>query len=182
MTFNINTPTKITFIRVLAIPFLMWMISYGPGNTVCSIIALVIFLAGSFTDWLDGFLARKNNQITNLGKFADQLADKAFISSALCVLVYTQQVSFWLLALILFRDTAVSGIRMLAASKGDVIPANFWGKSKTVVQMVYVTAVLLGASVGWPNSLTLTVFAWITAFMTVMSGLTYFKGATKYLS
>ena len=182
MKLNINTPTKITLLRVLIIPLLMWMIALGAINTVFSIIALVIFLAGSFTDWLDGHLARKNNEITNLGKFADQLADKAFISSALCVLVYTNQVSFWLLALILFRDTAVSGIRMLASSKGDVIPANIWGKSKTVVQMVYVTAVLLGASFGWPNALTLTIFAWITAFMTIMSGLTYFKGADKYLS
>ncbi len=182
MKFEINTPTKITFIRVLAIPFLMWLIALGVNNTFYAIIALIIFLGGSFTDWLDGHLARKNHQITTLGKFADQLADKAFISSALCVLVYTQQVSFWLLALILFRDTAVSGIRMLASSKGDVIPANFWGKSKTVVQMVYVTAVLIANPFGWPNPLVLTVFAWITAFMTVMSGLTYFKGAEKYLS
>ena len=179
---KINTPTKITLLRVLVIPLLMWMIALGQNNPVFSIIALVIFLGGSFTDWLDGYLARKNNEITNLGKFADQLADKAFISSTLCVLVYTGQVSFWLLALILFRDTAVSGIRMLASSKGEVIAANIWGKSKTVVQMVYITAVLLGASFRWPNSLTITLFAWIVAFMTIMSGITYFKGSEKYLS
>ena len=126
-------------------------------------------------------MARKHNQITNLGKFMDQLADKAFISGTLCALVWNHQVSFWLLAIIIIRDTAVSGVRMLAASKGEVIAANLLGKSKTAVQMVYIAVVLVSVTINWPNELVLTIFAWTVGIITVLSGLTYFKGSAKYL-
>ena len=122
---TLNTPTKITLIRVLAIPFLMWLIILSQNNGFFGTISLVLFIAGSLTDWLDGYLARKNNQITNLGKFMDQLADKAFISGTMCALVWTHQVSYWLLAIVIIRDTAVSGIRMLAASKGKLLQLIF---------------------------------------------------------
>jgi len=176
-----NTPTRITLIRVAAIPFLMWLILLAKDNAIYGLISLFVFIAGSLTDWLDGYLARKNNQITNLGKFLDQLADKAFISGTLCALVWNHQVSLWLLAIIIIRDTAVSGIRMLAASKGEVIAANFFGKSKTAVQMVYIAVVLISVASNWPNQLVLTLFAWVVGIITILSGLTYFKGSEKYL-
>ncbi|MFP4460827.1 MAG: CDP-diacylglycerol--glycerol-3-phosphate 3-phosphatidyltransferase [Thermotogota bacterium] len=178
---QLNIPTRITLIRVLTIPFLMWLILLSKDNSIYGLISVFVFIAGSLTDWLDGYLARKHNQITNLGKFMDQLADKAFISGALCVLVWNHQVSFWLLAIIIIRDTAVSGIRMLAASKGEVIAANFLGKSKTAVQMVYIAVVLVSFAANWTNELMLTLFAWAVGIITVISGLTYFKGAEKYL-
>src|SRR6056297_2845878 len=178
---RLNTPTRITLIRVMAIPFLMWLVLLSKDNAFYGIFSLTLFIGGSFTDWLDGYLARRNNQITNLGKFIDQLADKAFISGTLCALVWNHQVSLWLLAIVIIRDTAVSGIRMLAASKGEVIAANFFGKSKTAVQMVYITVVLFSGAFNWPNPIVLTVFAWIVGIITVISGLTYFKGSEKYL-
>ncbi len=178
---RLNIPTRITLIRVLAIPFLMWLVLLSKENSFFGIISLIVFIGGSFTDWLDGYLARRNNQITNIGKFMDQLADKAFISGTLCALVWNQQVSLWLLAIIIIRDTAVSGIRMLAATEGEVISANIFGKSKTAVQMVYITAVLFSVAFNWPNQIVLTVFAWIVGIITVISGLTYFKGSERYL-
>jgi len=178
---KLNIPTRITLIRVLTIPFLMWLVLLSKENSVYGLIALFVFIAGSFTDWLDGYLARKHNQITNLGKFMDQLADKAFISGTLCALVWNHQVSFWLLAIIIIRDTAVSGVRMLAASKGEVIAANLLGKSKTAVQMVYIAVVLVSVTINWPNEWVLTIFAWTVGIITVLSGLTYFKGSAKYL-
>src|SRR6056297_1556655 len=181
MDMQLNTPTRITLIRVAAIPFLMWLILLSKDNAVFGLISLFVFIAGSLTDWLDGYLARKNDQITNLGKFMDQLADKAFISGTLCVMVWNHQVSFWLLAIIIIRDTAVSGIRMLAASKGEVIAANLLGKSKTAVQMVYIAVVLVSVAAGWPHQVVLTIFAWLVGILTVISGLTYFKGFGKYL-
>jgi len=181
MDMTLNTPTKITLIRVLAIPFLMWLIILSQNNGFFGTISLVLFIAGSLTDWLDGYLARKNNQITNLGKFMDQLADKAFISGTMCALVWTHQVSYWLLAIVIIRDTAVSGIRMLAASKGEVVAANFFGKCKTTVQMVYLGLVIFSTAVQWPGPIVLTVLAWVVGIITVLSGLTYFKGSQKYL-
>src|SRR6056297_3585065 len=181
MDMQLNTPTRITLIRVAMIPFLMWLILLSQDNTVYGLIALFVFIAGSLTDWLDGYLARKNDQITNLGKFLDQLADKAFISGTLCALVWNHEVSFWLLAIIIIRDTAVSGIRMLAASKGEVIAANFMGKSKTAVQMVYIVVVLVSIVANWPHPIILTLFAWVVGIITILSGLTYFKGSEKYL-
>ena len=83
---RLNTPTRITLIRVATIPFLMWLILLAKDNAIYGLISLFVFVAGSLTDWLDGYLARKNNQITNLGKFLDQLADKAFISGTMCAL------------------------------------------------------------------------------------------------
>jgi len=178
---RINIPTRITLIRVAAIPLLMWMIQLSPDRQIFAILALLIFIGGSLTDWLDGYLARKNDDITTLGKFFDQLADKAFIAGALCVLVWNHEVSFWLLAIIIIRDTAVSGIRMLAASNNEVIPANIWGKTKTVAQMVYVSAVLINVAFNWPAQWLRLGFAWIVAILTVVSGITYFKGFSRYL-
>ncbi len=178
---KLNTPTKITLIRVALIPFLMWMILIAGENTLLGILTLALFIGGAFTDWLDGYLARKNDQVTNLGKFTDQLADKAFISGIMCALVWNHEVSLWLLALIIIRDTAVSGVRMLAASKGEVIAANIFGKSKTAVQMVYLGTVLFSMAFKWPSQTVLAVFAWIVAIITLISGMTYFKNFSKYL-
>lgn len=178
---KLNTPTKITLIRVMLIPFLMWMILIARESTLLGILTLALFIGGAFTDWLDGYLARKNDQVTNLGKFTDQLADKAFVSGIMCALVWNHEVSLWLLALIIIRDTAVSGVRMLAASKGEVIAANIFGKSKTAVQMVYLGTVLFSIAFKWPDPTILWVFAWIVAIITLISGMTYFKNFNKYL-
>lgn len=178
---KINTATRITFIRIFTIPFLMLFISLSRNSFFWANISFAVFILGSATDWLDGYIARKKNQITNLGKFADQLADKAFVTGILCVLVSTNDVSFWLLALIVIRDISVNGVRMLAASTGKVIAANYWGKWKTVSQLVYIGTVLINIGYGWPNSLTLLLISLSVAFMTIVSGITYFKGIKDFL-
>jgi len=159
----------------------MWFTSMGTGNDIYSILALVFFVIGSLTDWVDGYVARKFNQISTLGKFIDQLADKAFITAVMIVFVWNHQMSFWLLAVIIFRDTAVSGIRMLAASKGKVIPANYWGKTKTVIQMAYVIVILANNVFGIFQPMVIDILSWITGIITVISGMTYFKGSGEYL-
>ena len=130
-----NLANKLTMIRIFLVPvFLIFItvkdIPYG------SIIATVIFIIASLTDQLDGHIARSRNQITNFGKFMDPLADKLLVTAALVSLVELKLVAGWAVVIILAREFAVSGLRTLAASDGIVIAASWWGKIKTVTQMI----------------------------------------------
>ncbi len=98
----------------------------------------IVFVAASLTDTLDGYLARKNNEITVFGKFMDPLADKLLVCSALICLCYLREMPYWVVIIIVGRDFIISGFRLVAAERGIVIAANMWGKVKTVVQMVTV--------------------------------------------
>ena len=164
-----NLPTKITFTRIIAIVLMLitlFVLSVIPGwrtielgNTGINLVFLIIFVffaLASFTDYLDGHLARKNNQVTDLGKFLDPVADKLLINSIVIFLVAPSvfapyipgelhQVSFsvWCAIILVARDIVVDALRFIAANKGKVIAANIFGKLKTVLEMVAIGAVLL---------------------------------------
>ena len=141
-----NLANKLTMIRIFLVPvFLIFItvkdIPYG------SIIATVVFIIASLTDQLDGHIARSRNQITNFGKFMDPLADKLLVTAALVSLVELKLVPGWAVVVILAREFAVSGLRTLAASDGIVIAASWWGKIKTVTQMVAILLLLIKVNI-----------------------------------
>lgn len=129
-----NLPNKITVFRVCMIPvFLVFMLI--PGIPAGKYLAAIIFSVAAASDFLDGYLARKNNLVTDFGKFMDPLADKLLVCSALICFVETNQVPAWIVILIIGREFIISGFRLIAADNHIVIAANYWGKIKTVVQM-----------------------------------------------
>ena len=137
-----NLANKLTVMRIILVPiFLIFIavkqIPYG------SLIATVIFIVASLTDKLDGYIARSRNQITNFGKFMDPLADKLLVTSALISLVEMQLIPGYMTVIIIAREFAVTGLRTIAASEGKVIAASWYGKLKTVTQMVAIILLLL---------------------------------------
>ena len=184
-----NLANKLTMIRIFLVPvFLVFItvkdIPYG------SIIATVIFIIASLTDQLDGYIARSRNQITNFGKFMDPLADKLLVTAALVSLVELKLVAGWAVVIILAREFAVSGLRTLAASDGIVIAASWWGKIKTVIQMIAILLLLLKVNINTSanaisfvnnNSFLSGFFTYvpetimfIAVLITIISGIDYF--------
>ena len=136
-----NLPNKLTMLRVLLVPVFMVFAAfsrYGTAeyNPTFMLVAGVIFTVASITDFLDGYIARKNHMVTDFGKFMDPLADKCLTTAAFIYMVADGVCSPVVLAIILFREFAVAGVRMIAAESGTVIAANMWGKVKTVLQML----------------------------------------------
>lgn len=147
-----NLPNKITVARMLLIP-IMIIIPYLELNdilfgsvTIGKFITLIIFLIASFTDFLDGYIARKNNLVTTFGKFLDPIADKLLVLSAMIMLVEDGIIPAWIPIIIAAREFIVSGIRMLAAGDGKVIAASWYGKVKTVSQMVAIGLAFLSTN------------------------------------
>ncbi len=143
-----NLPNRITIFRIVLIPFMMIVPLFNIqapffGINVGNLIILAIFLIASFTDFVDGYLARKNNQVTNFGKFLDPIADKLLVLTALIMLVETGIIPAWIPIIVIAREFLVSGIRMLAAGEGTVIAASMLGKIKTVSQMVAISLALI---------------------------------------
>ena len=139
-----NLPNKITLCRIILIPFMMIVPLFGIKSTLLGInvgnlISLAIFLIASFTDYLDGHIARKNNLVTNFGKFLDPIADKLLVLTALIMFVEVGKLPAWIPVVIAAREFMVSGIRMLAAGEGNVIAASMLGKVKTVSQMIAIS-------------------------------------------
>lgn len=170
-----NLPNKLTVARVIAVPFFIAAYLFG-----CYIAAFVIFIAASFTDLLDGKIARKYHLVTNFGKIMDPLADKILVYSAFCLMVENGMIPGWMLIVILSREFAVAGMRTVAASEGIVIAAGMSGKIKTVLQMIAVPLLLLLPVVsGWlpeavqPFSYVSYGFLWASLVMTVYSGVKY---------
>ena len=144
-----NLPNKLTIFRIILVP-IMVIISYISlnktffGISIISWLLVLIFAIASYTDHLDGELARKNHQITTFGKFADPLADKILVLSAMLILVENGKLPAWIPIIVLVREFIVSGYRLVAVEKGGkVIPANIWGKIKTVTQMVWIILMFL---------------------------------------
>lgn len=148
-----NLANKLTLIRIFLVPiFLIFLIAKGiPYGTF---IATFIFILASLTDKLDGYIARSRNQITNFGKFMDPLADKLLVTAALISLVELQIVPAWAAIIIIAREFAVSGLRSIAAAQGKVIAASWWGKIKTVIQIVAIILLLLQVNIGSSEYLT----------------------------
>ena len=186
-----NLPNKLTILRVIMIPFFVFFLLSGVGGSASKWIALVIFAAASITDTLDGYIARRDNLITDFGKFLDPLADKFMIFGALLsILVMSPNYSgifVWVTAIIMFRELAVTSLRLVVVgSSGKVIAANMSGKIKTVSQIagvifMIIEPVTLNLLAFWPDDLLSYISMAIMTFTTLWSGLSYFKGCVQYI-
>lgn len=170
-----NLPNKLTVLRVLLIPVFV-AFAFIPG-ILWDVLALLVFWIASFTDFLDGNIARKRGIVTNFGKFMDPLADKLLVTAALSVLAMEKTSYIWVLFIITLREYIVAGVRMVAAEGGKVIAASMWGKVKTVVQMVVISIGLFPINIGQHFAIgavsVLDILMWATAALTVVSGWDY---------
>lgn len=181
-----NLPNKITISRIILIPiFVVVMLLQieewgeitilGATMPVTHLIGALIFIIAATTDWIDGYYARKLNQVTNMGKFLDPLADKLLVSAALIVLVELQMAPSWIVIIIISREFAVTGLRLVLAGEGEVVAANMLGKIKTWAQIVAISALLLHNIFFEMFSFPFDDLAlWVALFFTVWSGLDYF--------
>lgn len=194
-----NLPNKLTIFRIILVPIMVIIPFLGIDGRVAGIpiewlIIDVVFIIASLTDKLDGYLARKNNQVTAFGKFLDPLADKILVLAAMMMLVEMQKLPAWIPIIVLAREFMVSGYRLIAVEKGgEVIAASKWGKLKTVTQMIAIVLALLdlnafgecftGVLQGGDLILNLivTIMMIIQVIATIFSGTDYMKGAKKYI-
>lgn len=170
-----NLPNKLTIFRVILIPFFLIFLlipelPFLPSAQWGSWIALAIFVIASFTDMLDGKIARKYNLITDFGKFMDPLADKLLVCSALIALIELGRIPAWMVIIIIAREFIISGFRLIAVDKGVVIAASYWGKFKTVFQMVAVCLLIVDIPV---LRMVTPVILWIAVLLTIVSLVDY---------
>ena len=174
-----NLPNKLTVLRVLLIPVFV-AFAFIPG-ILWDVLALLVFWIASFTDFLDGNIARKRGIVTNFGKFMDPLADKLLVTAALSVLAMENKSYIWVLFIITLREYIVAGVRMVAAEGGKVIAASMWGKVKTVTQFVAILVILaLEQAIVWfslPASLRIIgdICFYVCVLATIVSGIIYLK-------
>jgi CDP-diacylglycerol--glycerol-3-phosphate 3-phosphatidyltransferase len=161
MLSSITLPTWITLARLGAIPLILW--GLAQGSLTGRWVALVAFGVGSLTDWLDGYLARRLHQTSDLGKFLDPLVDKLLVMAPLLALLEQSRIPAWGVFLLLGREITIAGWRV---SQTQISGANLWGKAKTVTQMAALV-VLMGE---WPGGIPLF---WVAVVLTLISGLTY---------
>lgn len=161
-----NLANKLTLLRVLMIPAFLGVLYWGGPNS--EYIALAIFVIASLTDFLDGYIARSRNLVTDFGKFMDPLADKVLVTTAMLWFVQTGVMPAWAVAIVIFREFAISGIRLIAAERGRVIAAAWSGKIKTAATMVFLMLMFLPLP-GWVD----TLGVWVIVVTTVYSGLEY---------
>lgn len=185
-----NLPNKLTVLRMVLVPFFVFFLlaSFVPYNMA---IALVIFVIASLTDWIDGYIARKRNLITDFGKFLDPLADKALVISALVCFVELGFTESFVVIIIVMRELLVTSLRLLANGRDNaVIAAGFSGKVKTVLQMVAICAILFMHSLnfiipdlisGFPIILIGKILMYLACAMTVYSGIEYLFIYGKYI-
>ena len=166
-----NTPNKLTIARKIIVPFLVIFLLTGWGGEANRYISLTLFVVASVTDWFDGYLARKNNLVTNFGKFMDPLADKLLVCSAMICMIDLKRLSAWFVIIIIAREFIISGFRLIAAENGIVIAANYWGKFKTASQMIMIILLILhfdGIFVILEQ-----IFIWLSLALTIISLITY---------
>ncbi|HIS25441.1 MAG TPA: CDP-diacylglycerol--glycerol-3-phosphate 3-phosphatidyltransferase [Candidatus Pullilachnospira intestinigallinarum] len=174
-----NTPNKLTLLRVIMIPFFVFFMLAGLGSW-SKWAALLVFVAASMTDWLDGYLARRDHLVTDFGKFMDPLADKLLVCSALICLTDMNRIPSWVVIIIIGREFIISGFRLIASDNGVVIAANYWGKAKTVCQMLMI--ILLIADLGSGFFVAEQVLIYASLLLTVISLVTYLWQNRKVLS
>ncbi len=162
-----NLPNKLTLARIIAVP--IFVVLYVKGLIWP---ALIIYVLASFTDMLDGKIARSRNLVTNFGKIMDPLADKVLVYSAFCLFIERGIMPAWMLMIILAREFIVAGVRTVAASGGKVIAAAMSGKIKTVLQMIAVPLMII-EGVHPTIKLLANIFLWASLVMTVVSGFEY---------
>jgi len=186
----VNLPNKLTvlrilmipiFILILAIPSLDWgTLSIGSVNlSVTHLVATIIFSIASFTDWLDGYIARAQGLVTNFGKFADPLADKMLVMTAFIMLVELGKAPAWVVAIIICRELAVTGLRLLLVEGGEVMAAAWPGKIKTATQMLAIIFLLIDNVpfnlIGVPVD---QILLYVCLIFTIYSGVDYFAKNT----
>ena len=197
-----NLPNKLTIFRIILVPIMVIIPYLGIsgeffGISTALLIVDAIFIIASITDKLDGYLARKNNQITTFGKFLDPIADKILVLAAMIILVEIGKLPAWIPIIVIFREFIVSGYRLLASQKGgEVIAASFWGKLKTVTQMIAIIAMFLdkyaffdfvkyGESMPTLNymfNIFVSIMMLICVVATVFSGIDYLKDGKKFFT
>ena len=187
-----NLPNKLTLVRILLVPaaaiiYLAVPASWAPvvpsiGLAGRDLIVFAIFAVASFTDYLDGTIARSRNLITSFGKFADPIADKLLVNTLLILLAWSHQASVVAVLLMTARDLIVDGLRMGAAQSGEVVSAGWWGKVKTVLQMFAIALLLLH---DWPFALlgipAGKILLWAACAASLYSGWIYFEKLKKYV-
>ena len=178
-----NLPNKLTLARILLIPVFVAILEIAfPGQYLW---AALVFAAASFTDYLDGHIARKYHLVTDFGKFADPLADKILTTTALIYLVQMDLCHPIVLVIVIAREFAVSGVRMVAAGApgGKVIAANMWGKAKTMLQMVSVLVILVMLGVGSSYTPVVSnILMWAVGLLTLVSGVQYLWGNREFIN
>lgn len=189
-----NLPNKLTFLRLLLIPFFVVLtvvpFEWGAVNWLGSeieialLIAAIIFIFASFTDWLDGYIARRDNLVTNFGKFADPLADKLLVSAALIVLIELGLAPAWVVVVIISREFAVTGLRLLLVEEGGTVLAAAWpGKIKTVTQLLAIIFLLMNDfPLAWTGLPIGSILLYIALIFTVYSGVDYFYNTRDLFS
>ncbi|WP_047152567.1 CDP-diacylglycerol--glycerol-3-phosphate 3-phosphatidyltransferase [Aneurinibacillus tyrosinisolvens] len=188
-----NLANRITLVRIFLVPVVMIFLLVrfddlgaikvgGVHITYSEFIAALIFIVAAVTDGLDGYIARSRKMVTNLGKFLDPLADKLLISAVLISLVEMQRLDAWVAVVIISREFAVTGLRLVAAAEGQVIAASRMGKWKTVFQIIAVASLILQnfpfQSFGIPFA---KIMVWIAVIMTIVSGVEYFVKNKKVI-
>lgn len=168
-----NTPNKLTVARMIIVPFLVVFLLSELGGDANRYISLILFVVASITDWFDGHLARKNNLVTNFGKFMDPLADKLLVCSAMICMIELNRLPAWVVIIIISREFIISGFRLIAAENGIVIAANYWGKFKTVSQMIMIILLILHFDTIPAFVILEQIFIWISLALTVISLMTY---------
>ena len=185
-----NLANKLTMFRVIIVPFFV-LFMCCPAIPYRFLWALILFALASITDMFDGKVARKYNVVTNFGKFLDPLADKILVAAALVCFVELGWTSAWVVFIILAREFVVSGIRLVAATSEQkkVIPANIWGKLKTAVTMVAIVVILIlgvliddfGLLGGFPAQIVRDVLMYLSALLTVISGVVYCYDSREFI-
>ena len=200
-----NIATKLTMLRVIAIPFFMLFFLWrSPGSSLDGdwgkVIATVLFILAAMTDYYDGYLARKYKQVTTFGKFIDPIADKLLVSSALIIMAEHRDITFtpsWIAVLIIAREFSITGLRLVCAEKGKIVVASSAGKLKTASQMSAIMTCLVFISIRVfltseghldaleifmkYNGIIISILMYIAAIMTVYSGYDYFKKNWHFL-
>jgi len=169
----VNLPIGITITRIVATPLLiLFLIS---SSRVHALIAAAIFVAASFTDWLDGVVARRRNQVTTLGTLLDPIADKLLVAAALVSLLTIDKIAAWIVVVIIGRELAVTGLRAVAAGVGVIVPASRLAKWKTASQYMAITMLILEKGLISPTfHVVATVTLWAALALTVVSAVDYF--------
>ena len=168
---KMNVPNQLTVLRVLMIPFFVVFMLVDIFPEADKWIALALFGIASFTDFLDGYLARKNNLVTNFGKFMDPLADKLLVASAMICLITWDKLPAWVVIVIISREFIISGFRLVASDNGIVIAASVWGKFKTVSHMAMI--ILMIADLGGVFIILESIVMWIAVILTIVSLVDY---------
>ena len=166
-----NLPNKLTVLRVIMVPFFVFFMLSGVGGAANKWITLAIFCVASLTDMLDGKIARARNLVTNFGKFMDPLADKLLVCSAMICFIPSGKLAAWIVIVIIAREFIISGFRLVASDSGIVIAASYWGKFKTVAQMVMI--IVLIADFGGIFNVIGQALIWVSLILTIVSLVDY---------